>query len=232
MDLLNLNDENQNEVTDVVRIKRKTTIPQRDVEILSISEDVIKVWDESLINLLWTNKQDFTSLITQYRDSFNERVHASTTRNPFTQRAMELDKQINIEIEYVKNYISEKWGKSNAVAYYSQFGIVKTKSYKLPSNRESRLQALNQLIKAMSDHQLETMQYGTEHWTAIRDEYSNLMQNSKSASGNVSMHASNKRQFKEQACKTLNCLIYALKANYPNDYEARKRVWGFQKEKY
>lgn len=228
----NVNPSGNEIINEPQKINRKGSLPQSDIDTISVAESVVENWNESEVKLRWITKTAFLTLITEYKESLNSRIQASTTRNPNTQKATELDKKIDAEIEYVKAYIAEKYGKQNAVAYYSQFGIVKGQSYKLPKNRESRLQSLNQLIEAITTHSLQTMQYGLDYWTNIRNEYSELITILKNAAGNISLHAGNKKHHKEDTRKILNSIILGIKANYPDDYKAILRSWGFQKEKY
>ena len=48
----------------------------------------------------------------------------------------------------------------------------------------------------------------------------------------VSSGVASKNVLKKQVRKVLTALRYALRANYPDTYEAEYRVWGLQKEDY
>ena len=48
----------------------------------------------------------------------------------------------------------------------------------------------------------------------------------------MSRQVSAKNQSKVQVRKTLNALVWLIKANHPDTAPAELRKWGFQKEKY
>jgi len=72
--------------------------------------------------------------------------------------------------------------------------------------------------------------YGLDYWTALADEYETLITSSKESAGNISIKASDKNILKTELRKTLNALILLIKANFPDNYAAVLRQWGFLKE--
>jgi hypothetical protein len=50
--------------------------------------------------------------------------------------------------------------------------------------------------------------------------------------GQVSKSVSQKDTAKLELRKVLQAVVYALKANFPDTFEAELRAWGFRKESY
>ncbi len=74
--------------------------------------------------------------------------------------------------------------------------------------------------------------YGTAFWQPRYDEYTALLGQSENLAGQVTRSVSQKDAGKKELRRVLQAVVYALKANYPNTFEAELRTWGFRKESY
>ena len=63
-------------------------------------------------------------------------------------------------------------------------------------------------------------------------EYKTLLGQTSGLAGKVSKSVSQKDTAKLELRKVLEAVVYALKANFPDTFEAELRSWGFRKESY
>lgn len=213
--------------------KRVRKLPESDVNLADVAQKVAQNWQNKTLGLQWMSAADFKSLVDDFSAQLQNRLQEGTLRPQITIRLKELDKQINSHVSYLKNYIIEEVGKSNASAYYAQLGIERIgNSYRLPSDRNNRLNALQILLQGIAQRGYGERTYGTAFWQAITDEYAALLAQADEMDSMVSDKVNIKNQTKEQVKKVLNALIYLIRANYPDSYKAEMRIWGFHKEKY
>jgi len=100
----------------------------------------------------------------------------------------------------------------------------------LPKGKAECLAGMRKLISGLIKYEMTDINYGLDYWTAIADEYETLTTTSKESAGNISRKASDKNILKAELRKTLNALILLIKANFPDNYAAILREWGFLKE--
>ena len=214
--------------------RKVTNIPRTDVDLMDVSQKIHTSWKANpQITLIWTTEAQFGTLVTDYSNVLMERKTTGSIRPEVTLKAEALDVEINSSIEYIKGYLTEKYNKKDAISYYSQFGIVKTnKGYKLPADRDKRKTALAILLKAITTHGFQNNTYGLTYWTNIKTKFDSLFEQAGSIDSVVTDKVSNKNQLKTDVRKTLNAIIRAIRANYPDTYKSVLRNWGFQKEKY
>lgn len=224
----------QNQTSETPKTSRKVKkLPESDINIADVAQKVAEAWLKSDLTLKWIKATDFKKLTDDFNTQVEDRKEGGFTRPQITARLKELDKQIDQHLSYVKNYLVEDVGKGNELAFYPQMGIERVgTAFKLPTDRNNRLSALNSLIKGIQSRGYGNKQYGTTFWQAIATEYTDLMKQASTTDSNVSDKVSTKNKSKEQVLKVLNALIRLIEANYPDTYAAELRVWGFQKEKY
>lgn len=211
----------------------KGNIPSADVDLVMVATEVAAKWAlKPEIGLVWITVADFTAKTTNLKLVFESRMLIGSERPQITQQLKTLDQQINSHLRYVKNYLDDKY-KQSAISYYPAFGIVYVnKSYILPKDRNSRLEALNLMINGLNENNLSTKEFGTAFWQTLRTEYQLLLNRAVANDGMVAIKVGDMNAYKKEIRSTLNCLIYAIKANYPLTYKSELRDWGFQREKY
>lgn len=214
--------------------KSVQNVPLSDVDFLTVAKVVATTWAANpTFTLLWTNVTDFTTLVNNYETTYHARKQGGSVRPQYTKQLKALDKTINDSLMFIKNYLSDKYGKDNAPSYYAEFGIEKNnKSYTLPKDRNSRGTSLTMLLAAIDTHGFTTMNYGKTYWQPLVTQYNTLLLQSQQTDSTISQNVGNKNIIKEQIREVLNSLILLIKANYPNSFKNELRTWGFQKEKY
>lgn len=88
------------------------------------------------------------------------------------------------------------------------------------------------LLPAVASAPFAKRDYGTAYWQTRLDEYKTLLGQTSGLAGKVSKSVSQKDAAKLELRKVLQAVIYALKANFPDTFEAELRAWGFRKESY
>ena len=214
--------------------KNVKNLPISDVDFLVVAKTVETAWlANPNFQLIWINVSDYSLLLTSYETTYNARKQSGGLRPQYTRQLKELDKEMDKSLSFIKNYLADKFGKDNAISYYAEFGIEKSKKgYTLPQDRNSRNTALSMLLTGIDTHNFTTMTYGKSYWQPIVTQYSQLLLQSQQTDSSISQNVGNKNYVKEQIREVLDALVLLIKANYPNTYKNELRNWGFQKEKY
>ncbi len=209
-------------------------IPTTDEDLYTVAFTVNERWKAYPgLTLAWITQPEIETIINSFRTTLDQRYTIGDTKSQIVNQLCTFDKTIDDSIEYVKGYIADKYSKKDAGSYYKQFGIVKVSNwYKLPNDRDSRRTALNKLVNALTAHGMSAEKYGTAFWTPIMTQYGTLLTQSINVDSQVSNLVSIKNSYKEQIVKFLMAVVHLFKANFPEDYDAKLRAIGFQKEKY
>ncbi|MBT9392962.1 hypothetical protein KLP40_07295 [Hymenobacter sp. NST-14] len=215
-------------------IQRTSQLPASDVALSALATKAAEAWTTSALPpLLWLSKAEFTTLAAAYAQGRDAADAAGDQRTPQSQRLQQLDKLLDKHLRYVKGYLAEAHDEDEGRSYYPEFGITReNKAYSLPRARAERVKALNKLLLALVNHNLDKQKYGTAFWQPLAQEYTQLVQASTESAGQRSAKVSNKDQHEAQVRRALRALIHHLKANYPDTYQAQLRAFGFQKESY
>ena len=140
-------------------------------------------------------------------------------------------------LRILKSYINEDSGYSKAKtnARLPGFGLVARQggTLLLSTDRDERLVALrDMLLPAVTAAPFAGREFGTKFWQTRFDEYKTLLGQTDGLAGKVSKSVSQKDAAKLELRRVLQAVVYALKANYPDTFEAELRSWGFRKESY
>jgi hypothetical protein len=209
-------------------------IPRADLDFLNTSIKINDSWQLfPQITLVYITQGDFGNLVNNFSVSLGARKSTGSQRPEFTKKLELLDVAIDRDIENVKRYLEEKYGKVSAPSYYSQFGIIKEHDmYKLPIDHDDRKGALELLIPALTTHGFQTFAFGLAYWYDVLEKFNEYLTKSIDIDATVSGKVGEKNILKKQIKKVLNSLIKVIMGNYPEDYKNVLRNWGFQKEKY
>ena len=88
------------------------------------------------------------------------------------------------------------------------------------------------LLPAVAKAPFAAREFGTAYWQARFDEYKTLLGKTDGLTGKVSKSVSQKDTAKLELRRVLQAVVYALKANFPDTFEAELWSWGFRKESY
>jgi hypothetical protein len=211
----------------------KPTVPQSDLSLATVAQQVAAYWIKSPMRLTWTTPEDFALLVNTFSARLGQRTGEGTTRPQLTQRLRELDAQMDHAIGYVKDYLAEEVGRDNTTGYLAQLGIEKVSAtYKLPLERSRRVVALETLLRGIEARGYAKRTYGVAYWKPLLAEYREKVALASQKDSAIAGQVSAKNQSKVQVRKTLNALVLLIKANHPDTAASELRQWGFQKEKY
>ena len=219
-------------------VNPKLLIPKKDGPLAEVGRLVADTWGlEKWFVLRWKTQAEFAALAAEFAAGLTERRGAAAARTPQSQRLQELDDQMDEGLRILKKYINEDSGydKARTDARLPGFGLLANKNggFNLSRDRNERLKALRDLLlPAVAKAPFAKRDYGTAFWQTRFDEYKTLLGQTDGLAGEVSKSVSQKDTAKLELRKVLQAVIYALKANFPDTFEAELRSWGFRKESY
>ncbi|GAB3845667.1 hypothetical protein GCM10028822_04440 [Hymenobacter terrigena] len=219
-------------------VNPKLLIPKKDGPLAEVGRLAAEAWGkEPWFVLRWKTQADFAKLVADFSSGITEKRSAATARTPQSQRLQELDDQFDEGLRILKKYIDEDSGYSKAKtdARLPSFGLVARNngSFALSRDRDERLVALrDMLLPSVAAAPFAKRDYGTAFWQTRFDEYKTLLDQTGGLAGQVSKSVSKKDVAKLELRRVLQAVVYALKANFPDTFEAELRSWGFRKESY
>jgi len=214
--------------------KSTGNIPNPDADFADLNIYVAQKWEDNAdLMLKWITQTVYKTKAEAFSAMVKQRKTVGGGRQSLTQELKQLDAEIDRNIAYVKNSLKEKYGKTEAFAYYPQFGIEHVRQfYLLPRDRNQRKLSLELLKNALIAHGIDGQKYGSAYWNPICQRYNELMTQAQHTDSTVSNIVGDKRQLKAELRKVLNSLVLLIHCNYPDTYKSVLREWGFQKEKY
>jgi hypothetical protein len=227
-----LNEQNS---ADTTTHKTTTTgnVPKSDLDLGTLLKNVSLNYANSGIVLPWKSHAQAQQLATDYETELQIRLTEGGKRKPLTKQMQNAEKTHDQHLSFVKSYFTEKYGKADVISYYSEFGLDKVgNNYKLPTDKDRRLEALRKLTDALDTHGFTSQVYGKPYWDNLRSEYAALTTAAREKDSLVTSKVSAKNTLKEEGKIFINAMIGLVKALYPNETKAKLREWGFQKEKY
>ena len=219
-------------------VNPKLLIPKKDGPLAEVARLVAAAWgQETWFALRWKTQADFAKLVADFSAAITDKRGAAAARTPQSQRLQELDDQFDEGLRILKKYVNEDSGydKARTDARLPGFGLLasKTGGFALSRDRGERLKALrDMLLPAVAKAPFAKRDYGTAFWQTRFEEYETLLGKTDGLAGKVSKSVSQKDTAKLELRKVLQAVVYALKANFPDTFEAELRAWGFRKESY
>jgi hypothetical protein len=216
----------------------KLLIPKSDGTLAEVGRLAAEAWGkETWFALRWKTQAEFAKLVSEFSGSLTEKRSAATSRTPQSQRLQELDDEMDHALRILKNYVNEDsdYSKAKTDARLPGFGLVTRKggTLLLSTDRDERRVALrDMLLPSVAKAPFAKRDYGTAFWQTRFDEYVQLLDETGGLAGKVSKSVSQKDTAKLELRRVLQAVVYALKANFPDTFEAELRSWGFRKESY
>jgi hypothetical protein len=213
---------------------KKQNVPAADIDFGNVITTVSTKWKANdWLTLRWLTAATFESNATTYGTTLEARLTSGAIKPQISKSLENLDKQMDEHLSYVKGYITDKFKKNDAESYYPSFGIEhKYNRYAFPRDQNRRLTSLTLMMDGIQKNGFVDKEYGLDFWTNIRDLYKELLKQSTTLDGGISVKVGDKNVLKNDLKKAVNALIFAIKANYPDTFKEELRDWGFQKEKY
>ena len=219
-------------------VNPKLLIPKKDGPLAEVGRLAAEAWGkETWFALRWKTQADFAKLAGEFSASITDKRSAAAARTPQSQRLQELDDQFDEGLRILKKYINEDSGysKEKTDARLPSFGLIprKSRGFGLSEDRDERLKALrDMLLPSVAKAPFAAREFGTAYWQTRFDEYKELLGKTDGLAGKVSKSVSQKDTAKLELRRVLQAVVYALKANFPDTFEAELRAWGFRKESY
>lgn len=226
-------------------VNPKLLLPKADQTLFDVGTAVNARWASvPALTLLWLTQPAYSTALADFGLNLSDKRRIAAERSPNVQRLIELDDVADDALPYLKNYINEEAGsKAKGNARYAAHGMVlvgkKTKRMELAADRQERVKGVQMLLDKLNTGgedgkplSYADRKYGTAFWQAWLDEYQPMVGKSDDAAGTVSYKVSKKDEAKRTVVKALRTIIYLLKVNYPDTFEAELRQWGFRKESY
>jgi|GEM_PF-752006 len=228
-------EETVNEETEVSpkRKRRVPRIPKQIDDVITTAEFVLQKWQASLLVLAWKDKTDFADEIALLRGFHNTKINSVANRKKLTNELRALNKEIESHTVKVKGYLIDEFGRNGSYVHYASFGFERRKGrYSLPTDRDKRLTALQTMVAGMTSYNYQNKRYGLSYWQMVLANYRRLIDNTRTHDSDTSSFVASKNTLLEEVCLTLKAIYKLLEANYPKNYLAVAREWGFHKEKY
>ncbi len=212
---------------------RKSTVPKSDIDLSVVATKVVAKWAENdWLKIQWITQAEFEAAVTHYTAELSQRMQSGSSRPAITASLRKLETQLDKGVKYVKHYLFEKYD-DDAKDHYHAFGLVKIgKAIMLPRDQNQKVEALALTLKAIIAEDFNDKPYGKTFWLEKSAAYNALLSEASAIDGDVASLVGNKNQHRNSLTRVLNSVILALRANYPDNYAAEIRSWGFQKEKY
>ena len=211
----------------------KGYIPNTDIDLIVVLESVSQNYASCGTSLPWISGQQAIQLAANYRAELEIRLTEGGRRQPITKDLKNAEALQNKHMANLKGYLREQFGADDMLSHFAEIGLVKISgSYRLPTDKEARLQSLRKIVEALTTHGMVTQTYGLAFWTARYNEYALLIDQARSKDSLVTSKVSAKNLLREEAELFLGAMVDFVNALYPREAQSKLREWGFQKEKY
>ena len=223
-------------------VNPKLLLPRADQTLFDVGTAMKAQWATvPALTLLWLTPAAYSTALADFGTNLTDKRRVAAERSPNVQRLIELDDVADDALPYLKSYINEEAGsKAKGNAEYAAHGMIlvgkKTKRMEFAADRQERVKGVEMLLAKLGTGATAlpyaNRKYGSAFWQAWLDEYKPMVGKSGDDAGTVSFKVSKKDEAKKTVTKALRAIIYLLKANYPDTFEAELRQWGFRKESY
>ena len=212
---------------------RKSYVPNSDIDMVVVLESVSQSYASCGTSLPWISGPQAMQLAANYRTELEIRLTEGGRRQPITKEMKNAEALQNKHLANLKGYLREQFGADNMQSHFAEMGLIKvSKSYRMPNDKETRLESLRKIVEALTTHGMVTQTYGLAFWTARYNEYATLVDLARSKDSLVTSKVSAKNLLREEAELFLVAMIDFVHALYPREAQSKLREWGFQKEKY
>ena len=208
-------------------------IPNSNADIAALGLRVATAWaNYPTITLEWITQVDAATLATNYKNIILQTSQTKGSGRDKVRKLQVLDKLINDNIYRLKMLIDVEYGKSQLASHYADFGIEKyNKGYKLPYDRDKRLEALRLLVSSLATAPFQANVYGEAYWQDILTQYDAAKTALESEVGKVSEDVVDKKILREQVLKLLRSMKSIIQGNFPDTSSAVLREFGYLDER-
>lgn len=226
--------EDENQESENKKKTKSYIIPSNFTDLVGMSKRILEVWrTKPELVLLWMPIEDFETKLEEFEKAGDDKSDNKTKRSPVVSQLKKLDYEIDYNLTYLKQHISIKFGKEHREAYYPDFGIEYQKNkYVLPFDRQERIKSLEKMVAALNHYEMNSIEYGLEYWTNIKNKYSELLNKNLELTQGVSMEAGKKSELKKQVKDTIAALQNLIKVQYRDQSHFVLREFGYLREHF
>lgn len=208
-------------------------IPTRAADLAALANRVVNAWaNHPNITLLWMTQADAATKVSDYNSLI---LSSSQSKNNSRASARDLrdqEKVMDRNLDNLKKLIQLEHGKNNLAQRYAAYGIVFAGSgYRLPADRDDRLQSLRIMVAKLATASFKNHTYGESFWTDILNQYETTKSQLETEVGSVSVKVEDKKALQEEIRILMISIRKLIEANYPYNAEGMLRDWGFQDER-
>lgn len=207
-------------------------IPKKNADVASLGVRVVTHWvNYPSLTLEFITQADAVTLTTNYYNMILQTNEGMGSERDKVRSMRALDKEINTNLYYLKLLIEMEYGRNDLQSHYADFGIKKENgSYNIPSDRDSRLQALRLTVSSLATAPFSGSTYGLVYWQNILTQYEAEKIALEAEVGKVSGDVFNKNLLKDEVVELLRSFKHLLIANYPKSYIGMLREFGYLDE--
>jgi hypothetical protein len=201
-----------------------------DINLLNLSKTIVAKWAQSpWLTLQWLTAAEFAKKISKYNDILEFRLKNGRTGS---QAVTIIEKKIIKAVTVVRRYIFEKYKYEASKSYYPSFGISSKAPYGLLKDSGKLTKSLKLMINAIDKNGFADKEYGTAYWTAIKNEYDQLIHDQATTNRVVMKNQNDKHKIKEEIKEVLSAIEAIIVINYPNTCNKELSNWGIKRRKY
>ena len=208
-------------------------IPTGNADIAALGLRVANAWaNHPSLTLSWITQADAVTLTTNYSNAILQTSQTKVTGRSRIRTLKDLDKTINDNLFLLKQLIQVEYGKKQLQSHYADFGIIKEdRTYKLPTDRDKRLEALRLMTSSLATAPFQAHPYGEAYWQNILTQYIAEKTALEIQVGQVSVKVQDKIHLKKQVLELLRAIRLIVLANYRDNAKDILRTFGYLDER-
>lgn len=212
------------------------SLPASQINLASVGRYVAEQWANkfSTFTTTFLTLTELQSICTRFHQAVSTKSALLGKRKILTKELNVLCSTMDKNSTFLKAYLKEEFGTESAKSYYTSFGLgTENKKSMLPSDRDKRILALQNIVNAMTTHTaLGSRKYGLLYWTEQLNTLQAQWQIAKQTDSELSALTESIRTDYPILRAYLTKIKQQIKLNSGSTYKQSWRDWGFQTEKY
>ena len=211
----------------------KPTLPTAKADLMSVANSVKPYWEASGFVLVFATPADLQAAVDAVQQADSLKAQAIAGRRVESQKLRKLNAETDAAVSTLKVFLKALYKEDYASRTYA-FGLeYSTKNgYVLPGGMNERLEAMQRLVKAIADNNLNVPGYEAGYWQDMLDKLKQSVEQSRTYAKEVTRQVIVKKEKTDFIKQVLRSLVLMVKANYPKEYKQVLRTWGILKETF
>lgn len=208
-------------------------IPTKAADLAALGKRIMTAWaNNSDLTLRWITYTDAAAKVNAYDDLILQSSQSRNEDRSTARQLRDMDKVMDKQLDKLKKLIQLEHGKDNLSTLYAEYGIYQINgTYRLPLDRDDRLQSLRLMIAKLSTATFKNHTYGEAYWTDHLTQYEAHKVQLESQVSATSGHVGDKKELKTEVRQILSAIKKLIEANHPTSSETVLREWGFLDER-